>query len=104
MFLNKQKKSPRPKRHPGKELHYLQIQERILGEGEKKENIDNIITVLLATLSNMLENTGGFLNFYGKALQKGSGKKLKYKYQQNSFYLVTVKLLGKNPLPSQAQT
>lgn len=72
------KKTPRPKSHPGKDPDYLQIEDRILGEGEKG-NIRQryIITVLLAALFNALENTGGFLNFHDTALQKGSKKKKK---------------------------
>lgn len=96
------KKPPGPKCHPGKDPDYLQMQDRILGEGENKGNIRQhyIITVLLVALFSALENTGGFLNFHNMALQKDQ----EYKYQWSSFCLVTVKLLGKNPPPNQAQT
>lgn len=75
------KKTPRPKSHPGKDPDYLQIEDRILGEGENKGNIRQryIITVLLAALFNALENTGRFLNFHDMALQKGSKKKISVK-------------------------
>lgn len=69
---------------------------------KRKKTSDYIITVLLAALFNTLENNGGFLDFYDMALQKGSRKKLKYKYQCNGFNLVTLKLLGKNPSHNHA--
>lgn len=73
------KKNPGPKIHPGKDPDYLQIQDRIVGEGKNKENMDNIITVLLAALFNMLENTGGFLNVHDMALKKALQIKKKIK-------------------------
>lgn len=70
------KKNPGPKSHPGKDPDHLQMQDRILGEGENKGNVRQhyIITVLLVALFSALENTGGFLNFHDMALQKDQEK------------------------------
>lgn len=59
------KKTPRPKSHPGKDPDYLQIEDRILGEGENKGNIRQryIITVLLAALLTHLKILEVFLTF-----------------------------------------